>query len=78
MTRGTGRPNLSRETKSSGANGGREYSFFLSSKPRTGLATADVTGYTIVEARSVNVKNSTLTLLHVMTIHRYIHILYYY
>ena len=36
--------------------------FFLSSRPRTGLATTYITGY-MVEARSVNVKNATAATL---------------
>ena len=41
LTRGTGRPNPSREARFSGANGDKEtqYSFSLFSSPRAGLAT---------------------------------------
>ena len=72
-----GKPNPPRETKNSGATGGRNWrtgfcvflllslelgrcssDLFLSSRPRTGLATTCVTGY-MVEALSVNVKKTT-------------------
>ena len=63
LWRGTGRPNLSRETEFSGANGDRKKFTFL-----VQLTTSKIGNLT----RLVH----TLLLIYVMTIHTYMHTVY--